>query len=239
MKILILVFFLLGCSFMSEVYSGNLIAKDYFQLSEDLSLINLIDKSDLEGIRRYKESGGNIDAKGKEGMTPLAWAIYHKKNSVVNALFDLGVDFNYEAEVGRTPLAVAAFNGDRKLVAQLLAKGANPNTEYSFSVNKPLFAELLFGGNEELALYLLEHGADINYQAKHDQQTAIMVFYGIGRWDLVYWLLEHGADPYIKDGFGFDLQMGINKMIEKNRKPDLLQKRWFVKVQDHLNKTKK
>lgn len=227
-------YLLVAMLFVTEVAIAGLDSDDFFQTKEALELIEFIDNSDLEAIRDFHSKGGNLNIQGSEDMRPITWAIKQGKKRVIHLLIELGAEVDYPTEFGGTPLAVAAAENDFGLVDELLALGANPNIEYIFGVRKPLFAQLLQHGNKKMAQHLLENGADIDFQISHSDETAIMVFYSIGDWKQIHWLLEAGADPYIRDAFDYDLEKGIDRMLEGKRKIGFFQKRWFRKVQEFM-----
>lgn len=85
-----------------------------------------------------------VDSRSGNGSTILLLAIKSRKdlalgsidgsNSVnfdPNTMIEAGVDVNAADNQGLTPLMVAAENGDRELVRNLLAHGANPNARDS------------------------------------------------------------------------------------------------------------
>lgn len=71
-----------------------------------------------------------------------------------------------------------ASNADRKILAHLIEKGADPN---------PALFSVAHSDNTDLAQFLLEKGADVNY----DQ----MIFMAVSRnrVNMTDWLLQHGA----------------------------------------------
>ena len=51
-----------------------------------------IQKRFVDAIRVLINNGANVNARDKEGMTPLLWAIQGKQPSLVTAMLDAGAD---------------------------------------------------------------------------------------------------------------------------------------------------
>jgi len=92
-------------------------------------------------------------------------------------------------------LLKACRNGDVKLAADSLARGANANTKTSLMDRPPSFSPLMFAaqaGNLDLIKLLVEHGAEVNAGALSGApplQFACMD----GKIETVNYLIEHGA----------------------------------------------
>lgn len=68
--------------------------------------------------------GARVDAKGKDGRTPLMAAVEGGYSNLVTTLIVKKADLNGATTDGRTPLAVAADRGDRDMAMQLFKSGA-------------------------------------------------------------------------------------------------------------------
>jgi rhodanese-related sulfurtransferase len=92
---------------------------------------------------------------------------------------------------GMSPLMVAALNGERDMVAELLGLGADPN-----HVNDDDHHALWFAcvrGDPDLVSLLLGHGADVDNQNVNGATCAIYTA-STGKLDVLKRLVEAGAD---------------------------------------------
>ncbi|KAK3395214.1 hypothetical protein B0H63DRAFT_427281 [Podospora didyma] len=146
----------------------------------------------------------NVNAKTKTaGETPLHWAACYGHDALVERLLDLGADANAAtAESGETPLLWAADTGQGQVVRTLLLffSRKQKNDEHQDLAraknNKEETALHLAArdGNVEMALLLLEHGADVDARTTVMGETAL--HFAAKRADeiMLEVLLEHGAD---------------------------------------------
>jgi ankyrin repeat protein len=68
--------------------------------------------------------GANLNARARDGTTPVYIASQEGQVSTVRALVSLGADINRPAGEGWTPLMVASRAGRVAVVAELLKAGA-------------------------------------------------------------------------------------------------------------------
>jgi hypothetical protein len=87
----------------------------------------------------------------------------------------------------------AAFNGDLRLVKRLLADGSAINLESSGGIT-PLSAAIV-GGREEMVVFLLAKGANVNAHSRLSGETPLMSAAETGNMSLLKLLLVHGAEP--------------------------------------------
>ena len=121
------------------------------------SLMN--DEIDLE----QTDSNGNT---ALHYAAPGSFATYHMNSTIGNEHYAImrfllanGANINAHNLEGRTPLGMAAFRGDDKLVVFLLDQGANINAT-SIDTRVPLM-EAISGGEKETIRVLSEMGADM------------------------------------------------------------------------------
>ena len=69
-------------------------AKDYFEDPQVIALCHAIEADDLAEIDRLVAAGANLNAKGKDNMTPLLWAFPDRKLKRFTRLLELGADPN-------------------------------------------------------------------------------------------------------------------------------------------------
>lgn len=100
-----------------------------------------------------------INAKDKDGLTPLELAAKHGRVEVCRYLLDNGADLN--AGSGFGPLNYAAWKGHFEVVELLINKGADVNARISHGMMTPLHNAVI-GRNYEVVELLLTKGADAN-----------------------------------------------------------------------------
>lgn len=85
-------------------------------------------------------------------------------------------------------------------VKQHIAAGTNINEKDPFGGSSPLISATVFG-KPEIAQYLIDAGADINFQ-NNDGSTALHTAAFFCHPDMVKMLLDKGADKAIKNKYG-------------------------------------
>jgi len=104
----------------------------------------------------------NINAREKDGWTPLFWAStghFFKDGSeaVLRLLLEHGADINAQDKKGWTPLYVASINGALEVVRLLLEHGAD--VEAKDNDGKTALQEAAWRRRGEIMKLLREHGA--------------------------------------------------------------------------------
>ena len=155
------------------------------QLSGETPLMTCARAGNLEAVQAIlSRDGVNVDARDtRRGQTALMWAVAAKHAPVAEALIDYGADVNVRSRVietfnhlqveyygqdvhyptqagGFTPLLFAARVGDLESARVLLAAGADVNATTPEDGTALVVATA--SGHEELAVFLLENGADPN-----------------------------------------------------------------------------
>ena len=126
-----------------------------------------------------------------------------------------------------TPLLLAIIDRDKKRVADLLEKGASPNSLIAPGAWSPLMVAAAIGDRGTVAA-LLRHGANVNYVAMdgvNGTPLAAALNYGVFHQDLTafHQLLDAGADinvDFSSDGSGYDIAldavaMGQMKLVNE------------------------
>lgn len=131
-----------------------------------------------EAVSRLIDAEADVNrSENESGQTALMWAATAADASVVDLLIRNGADVKARTKPGTptvpgtcrvcdwkvtsgdfTPLLFAARSGDIETAKRLLDAGADPNEATTLHGNSLVIASA--GGHEDLALYLLERGAD-------------------------------------------------------------------------------
>jgi ankyrin repeat protein len=136
----------------------------------------------VDGIKMLVEYGAAVNAKEPaQGQTALMWAAAERHPEAVQALIDAHADLKATTKQGFAAIHFAARQGDAESVKELVAAGVDVNfltQTAGHSENKvtsflgiaktqgalgytPLLVAVV-RGETDLALYLLDHGADPN-----------------------------------------------------------------------------
>lgn len=100
-------------------------------------LQDAVEKGDTDTVRALLAQGAEVNAKGKNGFTPLILAAQNGHTDTVRVLLDAGADVNAKNEEGTTALITAAKNGHTDAMNVLLAAGAR---EPDFAVVRVFYA---------------------------------------------------------------------------------------------------
>lgn len=100
-----------------------------FGSTESRALGEAVERRDLDRIRQLSAGGANLNAEGRDGKTPLSFALDRRQYDVARLLVELGADpLRGEGAAGRPPLFEMAATDDLSNVLKLaLERGANPN----------------------------------------------------------------------------------------------------------------
>jgi len=137
-------------------------------------------------------AGAELNAPGRDGMTPLLWAAQVNELEIAAALLRAGADANLGNRYGITPLWLAAINRSPELVALLLEHGADSGTALPHG-ETPLMAAARAGDAESIRL-LIAAGADPNAAETKLGETALMWAAAEDQADAIRALVAGGAD---------------------------------------------
>jgi len=129
----------------------------------------------------------------EQGMTEMAIELIRRGASVQATL--TGGD-----SAGCQPLHLCSYHGDIALVAALLEKGVEINSQPAGDGLSALHWAV-YNHHDPLVRFLLECGADANLQARrlYNGRTALHYAVAGGEPGMVAILIQHGADPHIPD----------------------------------------
>ena len=119
----------------------------------------------LRVLEQLIGAGANLEISDGEGWTVLHWVAQEGHLSLVSCILDRApILLNVHDKRGLTPLHVAAWAGNKKMVQRLLAEGANVNAETNWG-ETPLHHAVYFGHTEVCEL-LLAAGAQSQHEDK-------------------------------------------------------------------------
>jgi ankyrin repeat protein len=159
------------------------------------ALHDAIIKGNTDYIQALLNAGTDIEARNKEGNTPLYVAVEKGQLEVAKLLLDRKADIHARNREGNALLHVAVGENQIELIKLLLAKGADVNSRNTFQ-NTPLHWAVRHG-NLEIVRLLLERGADVNVQGD-DRISPLHIAVGDNQMEIMTLLLDHGADMNLK-----------------------------------------
>ncbi len=95
----------------------------------DISIHKAAYQGNIEVVKQHIADGADVNAKGKNGYTPLFGAALEGHKEVAELLIAKGADVNAKTDWGYTPLHNAAARGHKEVVELLIANGANVNAK--------------------------------------------------------------------------------------------------------------
>ena len=144
-------------------------------------------------------AGAEPDPISEKGVTPLYLAASKGHSEIVIKLIEFNVEVNLKQENGFTPLSQAVRNGHIDTVSILLANGAEVNTrEISLVENNTALHCAAFNGYSEIAILLINSGADVNAITKLGW-TPLHIAASAGHVELASLLIKHDAEVNIMD----------------------------------------
>ena len=93
-------------------------------LTESKILLHAAWVGDIERIQSLVSRGADVDAKDKDGDTPLHSAVSFDYYDVVELLIEEGANVNTKNQKGKTPLSLAKDKGSEEIVELLRKHGA-------------------------------------------------------------------------------------------------------------------
>ena len=182
--ILILAGFLIsfgGRTFADEIH-------DFAQKGELESVISLIE-----------QNPELVNARDKDGRTPLHWACRGVHLEVVRFLVDKGADVNAEDSNKVVPLHSLAVRNNTEAIELLLAKGADVDAK-DYGADTALHYAAIYDAADTVAL-LIEKGADIESRDNYARTPLLLCARERGGPETIRILLQAGANVNARDKF--------------------------------------
>jgi ankyrin repeat protein len=186
-----------------------------------------IQKGNLSRINQLLEANPTLaNSKAKNGVSALLLASYHGRQDIAVAIaakkpvldiFEASVLGNLEqvrnlidrdaslvnsySPDGFTPIALAAYLGQRDVTEYLLGKGANVNAIAKNTTGFTPLTGAIANNHTEISKILVNRGADVNHRYEGGVSPLMEASLN-GNLELVRLLLENGADPTATTGDG-------------------------------------
>lgn len=204
---------------------GNMTAHEVFADERVAKMVDAAVDGDLVAIDRYIKAGANVNAIGKDGISPLLFVLISHAFKGAEHLLKAGANPNYKEPKDNYSAMLLAAGGNLPEVLELLLKyGGDPNLRgYA---NEPMLFIAVGQFRKENIDILLRHGADINVHMggkfSNADDTAADVAMALGRFDLAADLIDRGLNYNIQ-------RMAATAEI-RQVSPSSEQQRWKDKV---------
>jgi len=177
----------------------------------DLNIKNLFGHTPLgcatspSAIKVLLDAGADPYLANNKGEAPLHYAIYTKKNDLMEAFLNsnpsrmtgLRIKTLHQDD---TPLHIAAWTNNIKAAKLLIEAGANPNV-LNLEYLTPLHCAAKANDPEMMDL-LVKYGADINKFKLPETPYPLHMCLRANLADMAFRLIEHGADIDLQDNEG-------------------------------------
>jgi ankyrin repeat protein len=146
-------------------------------------------RGDFSTLNQLVDAGCANKLELEAEMTPLHWAVLHKKLNLIEVLLAQGSDVNARSVPGNRPLTYAVGRACSLEIAKtLIEHGADPKQQSNVG------ATHLHGAcNPEMALYLIGLGLDVN-AGSSGLESALYLNVWAGNTGVAKVLVDNGAD---------------------------------------------
>jgi ankyrin repeat protein len=173
-------------------------------------LMHAVLHADLDCVKFLLKQGADPNAQNHSGATALIWSVDDAAKAA--ALLKAGAKPNLRSNHGTSALIAASqIAGNRRVIAQLLAKGADVNAADSDG-STPLIKASAAGDAATVRL-LISHGAKVNSEINTFTPLTAAAWYG--HTDIVRVLLDNGADVNAKDAYLRMTPLGAAALFER------------------------
>jgi ankyrin repeat protein len=205
-------------------------AEDYFTDLKVIALCHAIEANDLAEMERLVQAGADVNAQGRDKMTPLLWAFPDNHLPRFKWLLEHGANPNVVVE-GEFNTRQSISRGDSVTLMvcktshpgyfeAVFENGGDPNMKHTGPLGcsfRPLFQVIsgAAGDKKTKIKRLIELGADMNALALGTTPLGMAVGWG-GQYDLAIMMLEAGANFRMYDED--QAQRLIHRVVSQERR---------------------
>jgi uncharacterized protein len=209
--------------------ANNMMASEYFANPKVAALAEAAKQGNIDGIQRAIREGANVNAVGKDGVTPLLFVLSNTDNiEGMKVLLKAGADPNYMAPNGGCAVILAAGAENIEILQIMLDGGGNPNLRNKDG--EPATFTAIWQHRWSNLMLLLDRGADIN-AANSTGDTAIHQLADLGFWEQVGKLIERGANYNATTSIGGTVAWRLHRTHYAPGTPEY---KWAQKIKDML-----
>lgn len=210
-----------------------------FKNNQGITPLHVATLSTARVLLQYRKRF-NINQPTKHSMTALHCAIrWSESTEITKLLIDSGADLNLQDSEGDTPLGLACYLGNSKLVKILLQEADCKIDLASDYGSTPLHRAAARNESSEITELLVTSGADINQVGRSDVGSPLQAACRNAKAgnEIIEYLLDHGANLHAQVGtLGFAISTaalsGTPEIIRL-----LLQRGATVNVADAMSRT--
>ncbi len=158
-------------------------------------------KGCLECVKILHEAGSDIETKDNKGKTPLMLAVRKGHYEATRYLLSVGANVKALDESGGSLLMTAMHGGDPIIIKMILQAGVDINQPNDYG-HTPLTVAAQLPDRENIVKLLLDLGANLEYKAGKNKNTALIVAGDRNLVENMKVLMAAGADIETKNVFG-------------------------------------
>ena len=184
-----MLFVVLGCK---QELIGDMKLKEAFA-PEVVEFVDAVLKDDFQKADEILQGNVNINAIGKDGITPLLWLLaeeHAKDLEAVEFMLKQGADPNYIDPNRQVSAMYFASGGNKPEFLELLIKYGGDVNQIAKDDKSMLMVASSQGRIENINM-LVNHGADMSWKNRFDESAASICLIQ-GRFDLTVFFLEKG-----------------------------------------------
>ncbi|MEM6455394.1 MAG: ankyrin repeat domain-containing protein [Acidobacteriota bacterium] len=177
----------------------SLNASDFFDDPQEVALATAAAAGRTQAVDAAIDAGADPSAVGKDGMSPLIFALSAQNLDGVRRLAERGADPNHVPANGMSPMHIAAMMETSDFLRMLI--GHSGDIELSGRRGKRPLMAAAEAGRTATGRVLIDAGADLD-ATDDDGDTAAITAAMFNQFEIVVLLLEAGADPMVRSRTG-------------------------------------
>jgi ankyrin repeat protein len=221
--------YLFACDVIASAQT-SMNASDYFTSGDQILFAKAAAKGDIASIESSLRKGMDVNVRGKEGMTPLLFALANQNLPGFECLLRHGANPNLQDEGGDSVISFAAIARDSAFLNLAIKTGGDPNI-VNPKTGQPAIFRCIEAFNLENLKVFIAAKANLDAQDRVGD-TPMAHAANINQYDLVFTLLSAGADPLIENRWGRTL---MSRLTKNHVNPNSEMYQWRSKVIELLN----